>query len=134
MNFGQAIASGFTNYVNFSGRASRSEYWLWVLFTVIGGLATGILDSALFSNSSPTSSTLNGIFELVTFLPGLALNVRRLHDINRTGWWIFIVFTIIGIVVLLYWACKRGTEGPNRFGPDRLAELAARNASPRPTV
>ena len=134
MNFGQAIASGFTNYVNFSSRASRSEYWLWVLFTVIGGLATGILDSALFPSSSPTSSPLNGIFELVTFLPGLALNVRRLHDINRSGWWIFIVFTIIGIFVLLYWACKRGTEGPNRFGPDRLAELAARNASPRPTV
>ena len=134
MNFGQAIASGFSNYVNFTSRAGRSEYWLWVLFTVIGGLATGILDAAIFPSSGPTSSPLNGIFELVTFLPGLALNVRRLHDINRTGWWILIVLTIIGIFVLLYWACKKGTEGPNRFGPDRLAELAVQNISPRPTA
>jgi uncharacterized membrane protein YhaH (DUF805 family) len=134
MNFGQAIASGFSNYVNFSSRGSRSEYWLWVLFTVLGGLATGILDSALFSSSAPTSSPLNGIFELVTVLPGVALNVRRLHDINRTGWLVFIVLTIIGIFVLLYWACQKGTCGPNRFGPDRLAELAARISSPRPTA
>jgi uncharacterized membrane protein YhaH (DUF805 family) len=124
MNFGQAIASGFSNYVAFAGRACRPEFWLWGLFTVIGGLAIGILDAAVFSSLGPTSSPLNGIFELVTFLPSLALNVRRLHDINRSGWWILIVFTIVGIFVLLYWACKKGTEGPNRFGPDRLAALA----------
>jgi uncharacterized membrane protein YhaH (DUF805 family) len=125
MNFGQAIASGFVNYVNFAGRATRSELWLWVLFTVLAGLATGILDAAVFPSVGPTSSPLNGVFEVATFLPSLALNVRRLHDINRTGWWILIVFTIIGAFVLLYWACKKGTQGPNRFGPDRLAFLTA---------
>ena len=61
MNFGQAIASGFSNYVAFAGRACRSE--LWVLFTLIGGLATGILDAAVFSSLGPTSSPLNGIFD-----------------------------------------------------------------------
>jgi uncharacterized membrane protein YhaH (DUF805 family) len=120
MGFGQAIASGFSHYVTFSGRAFRSEYWLWVLFTVIGGLATGILDSAVFGYTVG-SSPLNGIFELITFLPSLALGVRRLHDIDRTGWWLLIALTVIGIFVLIYWACKKGTPGPNRFGPDRLA-------------
>ena len=134
MDFGQAIASGFSNYVNFNGRASRSEYWLWVLFTVIVGLATGILDSALFPSSGPTSLPLNGIFELVTFLPSLALNVRRLHDINRTGWWILIVFTIIGAFVLLYWACKKRHRRSKPFWPGLLAELAARTISPRSTI
>jgi uncharacterized membrane protein YhaH (DUF805 family) len=120
VNFGRAIASGFSNYVTFSGRAFRSEYWLWILFTVIGGLATSMLDTAIFAGDSPTASPLSGIFELVTFLPTLALGVRRLHDIGRTGWWLLIVFTIVGIFVLTYWHCKKGTAGPNRFGPDPL--------------
>jgi uncharacterized membrane protein YhaH (DUF805 family) len=55
-------------------------------------------------------------------LPGLAVWVRRLHDIDRTGWWLLIVFTVIGIILLVAWACTRGTPGPNRFGPDPLAE------------
>ena len=96
-----------------------------MLFTVIGRFATGILDTALFSPSGPTNSPLNGIFELVTFLPTLAVNVRRLHDINRTGWWTLIVFTVVGVFLLLYWACKKGTAGPNRFGPDPLSALHA---------
>jgi uncharacterized membrane protein YhaH (DUF805 family) len=133
MNFGQAIASGFSKYVTFSGRAIRSEYWLWVLFTVIGGLATGILDGAMFPSSGPTGSPLNGIFELVTFLPTFAVNVRRLHDIDRTGWWLLLVFTGIGIFWLIYWDCKRGTPGPNRFGPDPFATMGGQ-ISPRPTA
>jgi uncharacterized membrane protein YhaH (DUF805 family) len=119
MNFGQAIATGFGKYVTFSGRAYRTEYWLWVLFTVIGGLATGILDKAIFPDVA-TGSPLNGIFELVTFLPSLAINVRRLHDVNRSGWWLLIVFTIIGVFLLIYWDCKRGTAGPNSYGADPL--------------
>ena len=60
---------------------------------------------------------------LLTFLPSLALCVRRLHDIDRTGWWVLIAFTIIGAFLLIYWACVKGTTGPNRFGPDKLAAL-----------
>ncbi len=117
MNFWQAIASGFRNYVTFSGRAVRSEYWYWVLFTVLATLAAGILDAAVFPNSSPVSP-LTSVFDVITFLPSLAVGIRRLHDIDRTGWWVLIVLTIIGIFVLIYWACKRGTPGPNRYGPD----------------
>src|ERR1700760_600061 len=100
MNFPQAISSAFRNYVTFSGRASRSEYWLWVLFIILGGIVTGIVDYAAFSEND-YSSPLNTIFNLVCFLPGFAVGIRRLHDIGRTGWWWLIAFSIIGLVVLL---------------------------------
>jgi len=129
MNFWQAIVSGFRNYVTFSGRAARPEYWYWVLFTVLAGLATEILDSAIFATHIPSASPLNGVFNLLTFLPSLALAVRRLHDIDRSGWWLLITLTIIGIFILIYWACKRGTAGPNRFGPN---PQSARTAGPVP--
>jgi len=117
MNFAEAIVSGFRNYVNFSGRAPRSEFWYWSLFVVLVSIATNIIDGALLHNDLAPISTLWG---LATFLPGLAVSVRRLHDIDRSGWWLLILFTIIGIFVLLYWDCVKGTAGPNRFGPDPL--------------
>jgi uncharacterized membrane protein YhaH (DUF805 family) len=65
---------------------------------------------------------LNSIFSLLTFLPGLCLAIRRLHDVNRSGWWLLIGFTIVGLFFpLLYWNCSKGTTGENRFGADPLA-------------
>jgi uncharacterized membrane protein YhaH (DUF805 family) len=119
MNFTQAIASGFRNYVGFSGRACRSEFWYWALAMLIFGIATAAFDYVVFSDNE--YGPVNTIFSLATFLPGLAMSIRRLHDIDRTGWWWLIVFTLIGIFLLLYWACVRGTPGPNRFGADPLA-------------
>jgi uncharacterized membrane protein YhaH (DUF805 family) len=124
MDFTQAIKSGFANYVNFSGRASRSAYWYWILFTVIGGIGTEILDTAIFiyhPGVSPLNSPLNALFTLVALLPTIAVAMRRLHDIDRTGWWMLLVFTGIGIFVLIFWDCQKGTAGANRFGPDPLA-------------
>jgi uncharacterized membrane protein YhaH (DUF805 family) len=115
MNFPQAIASGFRNYVNFSGRASRSEFWYWELFLFLGSIALQIVDSFIGVAVS------NGIFSLAILLPTLALEIRRLHDVDRTGWWWFISLTVIGYFIpLLYWKCKKGTGGPNRFGEDPL--------------
>src|SRR6185503_11379558 len=88
MNFPQAIASGFRNYVSFSGRASRSQYWYWALFMLICGIVTAIVDVWIFPSNSV--SPLNSLFNLATFLPSLAVAVRRLHDIGRTGWWLLI--------------------------------------------
>jgi uncharacterized membrane protein YhaH (DUF805 family) len=119
MGFTQAIASGFRNYVNFSGRACRSEYWYWVLFTLLGGIVTGIVDYGAFPEAS--MSPLNSLFNLACLLPSLAVAIRRLHDIDRTGWWFLIVLTVIGAILLIVWACFRGTIGANRFGPDPLA-------------
>ena len=120
MNFAQAITSGFRNYVTFSGRASRSEYWLWVLFTILGGIITGIIDYAMFSENE-YSSPLNTIFNLICFLPSFAMCFRRLHDIGKTGWWWLIALTIIGIIVLIVWACQKSDVGPNAYGPEPVA-------------
>ena len=119
MNFQQAISSGFGNYVNFSGRAARSEFWYWLLFALIVSVATAILDTAIFPDSYV--SPFNAISGLILFLPGLAMWVRRLHDLDRTGWWMLIVFTVIGIILLIVWACMKGTTGTSRYGPDPLA-------------
>ena len=122
MNFQDAIRSGFRNYVTFSGRASRSEYWYWVLFALLVAIASSIIDHAMFPFAS--TGPIEGLTSLVLFLPGLAVSMRRLHDIDRTGWWWLIAFTVIGIVLLLVWACTRGTAGANRYGPDPLAGAA----------
>jgi uncharacterized membrane protein YhaH (DUF805 family) len=131
MNFVQAIKSGFSNYVTFSGRAFRSEYWYWFLFTAIGGLATAALDAAIFGYSLGSgASPLNGIFGLITVLPSIAVAARRLHDTDRTAWWLLLAFTGIGTILLIVWFCFKGTPGPNRFGPDSLAALTPAGAQP----
>lgn len=115
MNFWQAVQSGFSNYVTFSGRAARSEYWYWVLFALIGGLVAGIIDATV------GGSVTELIFNLVTILPGIALAVRRMHDLDRSGWWLLLVFIpLVGAVILIVWFCSIGTRGHNRFGADRL--------------
>jgi uncharacterized membrane protein YhaH (DUF805 family) len=118
MNFGEAIKSGFSNYVTFSGRTSRSAYWYWVLFGVLVAMVSGILDTAISPLAEP--APIGAVTSLILFLPGLAVSVRRLHDLDRTGWWILIAFTIVGIILLLVWDCMKGTIGPNRYGPDPL--------------
>jgi uncharacterized membrane protein YhaH (DUF805 family) len=118
MNFVQAIKSGFSHYVTFSGRAFRSEYWYWVLFCSLGSLVTVILDMAIFGYGG--FSPFTDLFNLALLLPSLALGVRRLHDIDRTGWWMLLMLTFIGALLLIYWACQPGTAGQNRFGPNPL--------------
>jgi uncharacterized membrane protein YhaH (DUF805 family) len=127
MNFGQAISAGFSNYVGFSGRAIRSEYWYWVLFTVIGMIATSIIDIVV------GVSVTEPLFSLATILPSLAVGVRRLHDLDRSGWWVLLVFIpLIGAIVLIVWYCSRGTPGTNSFGADPLPTVG--QISPRPAV
>jgi uncharacterized membrane protein YhaH (DUF805 family) len=120
MGFGQAISTGFSNYVNFSDRAARSEYWYWILFYFIGAIVTGAIDAAI------GMSITTGLFGLAMLLPNLAVSIRRLHDLDRTGWWILIgLIPIVGWIILLIWYCTKGTDGQNRFGPDPLGGVAA---------
>lgn len=119
MEFPEAIKSGFRNYVNFSGRASRSEYWYWTLFAVIVAIVAGILDGAMFPYQE--TGPFGAITALILLLPGIAVGIRRLHDIDRTGWWFLLALTMIGVILLLVWACFKGTGGANRFGSDPLA-------------
>ena len=109
MNFVESIQSGFRNYTNFHGRAPRSEYWYFHLFVFLATMASVL-----------TGPLLIGVM-LVLLIPTLAVNIRRLHDIDRSGWWIFIVWIpLVGAIILLVWHCERGTDGFNRFGPDPL--------------
>jgi uncharacterized membrane protein YhaH (DUF805 family) len=127
MNFGQAITSGFSNYVNFSDRASRSEYWFWILFYFICLVVAIIIDSVL------RTRVLTAVVWLGIVLPTLALSVRRLHDLDRSGWWLLLaLIPLIGSIVLLIWFCTRGTDGSNRFGPDPLAGIG--QITQRPAV
>ena len=122
MNLVEAVGSGFRNYVGFGGRACRSEYWYWALFVVIFSIVTFMLDSLLFPDNP--ARLLNSLFSLAVFLPGLAMAIRRLHDIDKSGWWVLIVLIpIVGWIILIVWAIKQGDEANNRFGADPLATV-----------
>ena len=90
MNFVEAIKLGFSNYVTFSGRAVRWEYWFWVLFTAIGAIIAMIIDAVALGYSPGSASPVVDLFDLVTFLPSLAVGARRLHDTDRTAWWLLL--------------------------------------------
>ena len=121
MNFIEAVTSGFRNCVNFSGRAIRSEFWYWNLFATVVVVVFGVIDERLYPGEQMGAfSVVTGVVSLAFILPSLAVMVRRLHDIDRTGWWVLLEFTVLGVFVLLYWACQRGTPGQNRFGPDPM--------------
>lgn len=106
MNFVDAIKSGFSNYVGFSGRAPRSAYWYWVLFVVLASIVLSVI-----------SEDLASIFSLAVLLPGIAVGARRLHDIGKTGWWQLLgLIPLLGWAVLIYWAVQP-SEGDNSYGP-----------------
>lgn len=85
--FQEAISICFNKYVTFSGRASRSEYWYFFLFCILIGLATSLIDIAMFGYSN-NLSPVNTLATLALFLPSLSVLVRRLHDTDRSGWWV----------------------------------------------
>ena len=121
MGFTDAIKTGFRKYIGFSGRAMRSEYWYWALFILLLQIVAWLIDMTLFGFNTTGVNPIGSIFSLATFLPGLAVSIRRLHDIDRAGWWVLLgLIPVIGWIVLIYWACLRGTVGTNRFGPDPL--------------
>lgn len=91
MTFVAAIQSGFRNYARFKGRASRSEYWWWTLFTLVVQAAT-----------SGFGDAIGGLVSLGILLPSLAVQVRRLHDTNRKGWWILWPLVSLGVAVIAF--------------------------------
>src|SRR5688572_10460224 len=89
------------NYVGFEGRARRKEYWMYTLFNIIALVVAMVLDSVLGLTGEAGIGPLYGLYALATFLPGLAVSVRRLHDVDKSGWWILIAFIpLIGAIVL----------------------------------
>jgi uncharacterized membrane protein YhaH (DUF805 family) len=122
MGFGTAIATCLSKYVDFQGRARRSEFWWWVLFTFLLGIVAAILDSIV---DPPTigmyyhTGYIGSLLNLALLLPNLAVAARRLHDTGRSAFWLFLLFLIIiGWIILIIWYCQKGTSGPNTDGPD----------------
>lgn len=104
MTFGESIKVCFSKYADFDGRATRSEYWWWFLFVFLATLATGIVNDMLSS-----------LFSIAVLLPNLAVGTRRLHDIDKSGWFQLLwIIPILGWIVLIYWAAQEGKER-NRF-------------------
>ncbi len=111
-------------FADFSGRARRKEYWFFFLFNLLVSIVLAVIDLTVGTYSASSGlGLLSTIYGLGVLIPSIAVGVRRLHDINRTGWWILIAFVpIIGIIILLIFALLPGTEGANDYGPDPKAE------------
>lgn len=120
MGFQEAVRSGFRRWSETSGRSSRSEYWWWILFNILllfgAALVFGVIGAA-----SRTVAQLGALAFAVAFLvliiPTFTLSIRRLHDTNRSGWWLLVnLIPYLGSFILLILYCIDGTPGPNRFG------------------
>ena len=120
MDFMTAVKTCFRKYVDYNGRALRSEFWWWMLFTFLASIILGIIDSVIFGTGWENTGVLEALFTLGTFLPSLFVGTRRLHDVGRSGWWQLIALTIIGVFVLLYWYIIEGDKGDNDYGPHPL--------------
>ena len=107
-------------YAVFSGRASRKEYWLFLLWNVPIVLVLLLI-----------SESLGWLYYLGVFLPSIALTVRRLHDTNRSAWWLLLVFVPLANIALLVFYCSKGTDGDNDYGADPLASTST---TPGPVV
>jgi len=100
-------------YAEFEGRASRAEYWWFVLAYFIAVIIAGVIDGML-----GTQGIVGGVLGLALLIPSVALAVRRFHDIGKSGWWVLIfLIPIVGFIALLYFFTKKGQPGSNQFGP-----------------
>lgn len=112
-------------YATFRGRAGRPEYWYFILIYLVCSLGLAVLDAIVGTASKDDGFGLfSGLFGLALLLPSIAVSVRRLHDTDRTGWWLLLNFIpVIGSIVLLVFAIQRGTPGSNRYGDGPGTEL-----------
>ncbi len=124
VSFAGAISLGFQRYFDFSGRSSRSEFWWWGLFVFISSVVLTFADIGIGTHHEETQTgLLTTVFRLGSLIPGIAVGVRRLHDINKTGWWVlfavlFFWLLLIPVLLLLYWATRPGDQGDNKYGPE----------------
>lgn len=117
VSFGEAVQRAIIeNYCNFNGRASRSEYWFFALFNFIISFVLGFLTG--LTGGATFLTVLTYIISLALLLPGLGLSVRRLHDINRSGWWVLIgLIPLVGAIILIIWFAKESDPVENQYGP-----------------
>ena len=104
-----SVISCFNKYFDFETRSSRKEFWYWQLFRILMFLSITFLESLGLSG-------LLFISNFIFLIPEVAVSIRRLHDINKSGWWILLTLTIIGIIPLIYFYCIKGDDGANDYG------------------
>ena len=104
-----SVISCFNKYFDFETRSSRKEFWYWQLFRILMFLSITYLESLGLSG-------LLFISNFIFLIPEIAVSIRRLHDINKSGWWILLTITIIGIIPLTYFYCIKGDDGVNDYG------------------
>ena len=136
MGLFEAVGSVFSHYADFNGRARRSEYWFFCLFnmlvfvfylllTFIVGLISAMVgfDPEMFPLPIMILSSLISLYYLAAIIPGLAVYIRRLHDIGKSGWHIFLaLIPLVGAIVLLVFVCKDSEPGENRYGSNPKEE------------
>ena len=115
-------------YADFSGRSRRKEYWMFFLFILIAFIVVGIIEGILGINQMVFGvyGPLTILFVLAILIPSLAVQVRRFHDQNKTGWLVLLgLIPFLGSIVVLVFMLLEGTQGPNRYGPDPKAQRNA---------
>jgi uncharacterized membrane protein YhaH (DUF805 family) len=119
-------------YATFEGRARRREYWFFQLFNVLAFIALLLVDGLTGTiNKEAGVGLLSGLYLLVTLIPSVAVTVRRLHDTDRSGWWLLIAFIpVLGDIALIVFACLDSQPGANRFGPNPKGVLGPGVPSP----
>ena len=106
------------------GRARRAEYWYFFLFVIVTIFVLSFVEVLLGINTDGEDSILANLFYLAVLIPTICLSVRRLHDLDQSGWWILLQFIpLINIILFIYLGFWKGTDGDNRFGPDPLNEF-----------
>ncbi len=100
-------------YAVFTGRARRTEYWMYTLFYVIGYAVLALVEGML-----GFPGVVSSLYSLGLLLPSIGVGIRRLHDIDRTGWWMLLGLTCIGTVVLIFFFVQDSTPGDNKYGPN----------------
>ena len=103
-------------YTDFKGRSSRAAYWWPFLLTIVISFVLGGISASVFGTASDEAGPLEVIFQLAWLCPGIALGVRRLHDIGRNGWWLLVALTGVGVILLIVWACRSGDTEANAWG------------------
>jgi uncharacterized membrane protein YhaH (DUF805 family) len=114
-----AVRTCLSKYADFTGRARRSEYWYWLLFIVVVDIVTSIIDAAIGTN------ILSYLGTLALLVPSIAVGVRRLHDLGKSGWYLLIgIIPIVGWIIVIVWAATEGSPEANEYGPSPKAQTA----------
>ena len=115
----QWFVKAMKNYVGFSGRSRRTEYWMFTLFVILIGIAVSVVQRLLGMSNDTGQGALTWLYNVAIFLPSLAVGVRRLHDTDRSGWWLLIgIIPLVGAIVLIVFFASEGVRGPNQYGAD----------------